>query len=157
MQRFITILILCSLWCAGASGQTVPSAQTAAPSANTPAAAPTTSSEAARKAQSATTEKRPDAVYPKPSGQDSQPTNSANRPSKASKRATHTTAPVLAHSGSKAASPNQGKSTAAPYTGAAGKRSNPGTACSTARVTQSGALDCGTGGDGATAGKIVTK
>ena len=40
------------------------------------------------------------------------------------------------------------------YQGAAGKTDNTSTACSTARTNANGRLDCGTGGEGATPGKV---
>ncbi|MEA3178542.1 MAG: hypothetical protein QOI59_2065 [Gammaproteobacteria bacterium] len=40
------------------------------------------------------------------------------------------------------------------YTGNTGKKTDPGTACSSARPTANGGVDCGTGGDSATAGKV---
>jgi hypothetical protein len=40
------------------------------------------------------------------------------------------------------------------YQGAAGKTDNTSTACSTARTKANGRLDCGTGGEGATPGKV---
>jgi hypothetical protein len=40
------------------------------------------------------------------------------------------------------------------YQGAAGKTDNTSTACNTARTTADGRLDCGTGGEGATPGKV---
>ncbi len=40
------------------------------------------------------------------------------------------------------------------YHGAAGKTDNTSTACSTARTKANGGLDCGTGGEGATPGKV---
>jgi hypothetical protein len=43
------------------------------------------------------------------------------------------------------------------YTGNSGSKQDPGTVCSTARPTPNGGVDCGTSGDSATLGKIVTK
>jgi hypothetical protein len=40
------------------------------------------------------------------------------------------------------------------YTGNTGKKSDPGTACSSARPAANGGMDCGTGGDAATTGKV---
>jgi hypothetical protein len=40
------------------------------------------------------------------------------------------------------------------YKGNTGKKADPGTACSTARPTNNGGVDCGTGGKGATPGKV---
>jgi hypothetical protein len=40
------------------------------------------------------------------------------------------------------------------YTGNTGKKADPGTACSSARPTSNGGVDCGTGGDSATTGKV---
>jgi hypothetical protein len=40
------------------------------------------------------------------------------------------------------------------YTGNTGKKNDPGTACSSARPTPNGGVDCGTTGDAATAGKV---
>jgi len=40
------------------------------------------------------------------------------------------------------------------YTGNTGKKNDPGTACSSARPTPNGGVNCGTTGDAATAGKV---
>ncbi|MBV8782964.1 MAG: hypothetical protein JOZ67_02130 [Gammaproteobacteria bacterium] len=87
---------------------------------------------------------RPDAVYAQPSGQDSAP-KSRPAPSPGVKGPS-TAAGVATHP--------------APYRGNSGRKKQDAaasTACSTARLKKNGQLDCGTGGDAATAGKIVTK
>jgi hypothetical protein len=50
----------------------------------------------------------------------------------------------------------QGKSTEKQkaYTGNTGKKADAGTACSSARATPNGGVDCGTSGNAATAGKV---
>jgi hypothetical protein len=40
------------------------------------------------------------------------------------------------------------------YTGNTGKKTDPGTACSSARPTPNGGVDCGTSGNAATPGKV---
>jgi cytoskeletal protein RodZ len=134
-------------------------AQTApAPPTTTP---PASSQHLQTHAQS---QSRPDAVYPHPSGQDS-PTNkqspSAKKPS--------STAPqqkpgigtgTVEQRGTKAANqaaPVRKLAKQKAYTGNSGSKQDPGTVCSTARPTPNGGVDCGTSGDGATLGKIVTK
>lgn len=110
-------------------------------------------------AQSATTETRPDANYPQPSGQDSQPDNSSHKTRVAtadSKRGTGT----ANHRGSKEADQNREVrklSERKAYTGNSGSKADTSTACSTARPTAEGGVNCGTSGNSATEGTIVTK
>jgi hypothetical protein len=107
---------------------------------------------------------RPDAVYPHPSGQDS-PTNkqspSAKKPSStASQQRPATGTGTVEQRGAKAASqsaPIRKLAKQKSYTGNSGSKQDPGTVCSTARPTPNGGVDCGTSGDSATLGKIVTK
>jgi hypothetical protein len=104
---------------------------------------------------SATAQPRPDATYPNPSGQDSQPNKAPVAPKKATgsapgngnveSRGTRT-------SDQSAAVQDVAKQKA--YKGNTGKKADPGTACSTARPTPNGGVDCGTGGKGATPGKV---
>lgn len=99
---------------------------------------------AAAQTQTPATGERPDALYPQPSGQDSAPKRSAPAPAAAARLR----------------APASAGTHAAPYRGNSGrKRANAAasTACSSARITKNGQLDCGTGGDAATRGKIVTK
>jgi len=90
-------------------------------------------------ASTPSTSDRPDAVYPKPAGQDSSPQRS---------RASKPAAPAPGH-----AAPER----PANYHGNSGKKKATSTACSSARLTGNGQLDCGTHGDAATGGKLVTK
>ena len=92
------------------------------------------------------TESRPDAVYPHPSGQDSNPSTTqvpkatspakSNRPTSAKRTSNHRTSQ--------------------PYTGSSGKKPAASTLCSTPQATKNGGVNCGTTGDNATGGKIVT-
>lgn len=104
------------------------------------------------------TETRPAAKYAHPAGQDSQPDNSSGK-----------TVLAAPGSGKDAASgqeraPGTGQSKQAAelarrktYTQQSGAKANPSTACSTARPTVNGEVDCGTSGNSATLGKVVTK
>ncbi|MDB6159734.1 MAG: hypothetical protein JWO04_3440 [Gammaproteobacteria bacterium] len=104
---------------------------------------------------SATAQPRPDAKYPNPSGQDSQPSKAPVAPKKATgsapgngnveSRGTRTSDQSAA---------SQGAAKQKVYKGNTGKKPDPGTACSTARPTNNGGVDCGTGGKGATPGKV---
>jgi hypothetical protein len=77
---------------------------------------------------------------------------------------TQTTPPPSAPKADPAAAPNttgapktqQGKPAEKQkaYTGNSGKKKDAGTACSSARPTPNGGVDCGTGGNAATAGKV---
>jgi hypothetical protein len=110
---------------------------------------------AASSSSSATAQPRPDANYPNPSGQDSQPGKAPVAPKKATgsapgngnveSRGTRTSDQSAA---------SQGVAKQKVYKGNTGKKPDPGTACSTARPTNKGGVDCGTGGKGATPGKI---
>ena len=96
---------------------------------------------------------RPDADYPHPSGQDSQPSKTpSNKPPEP------TTGKGTAESrGSKTSHQSkqvQNVAKQGAYKGNVGKKGDPGTACSTARSTPNGGLDCGTSGEGATPGKV---
>lgn len=92
------------------------------------------------------TESRPDAVYPHPSGQDSKPSTtqvpkatapaSSNRPASAKRGPNHHASQT--------------------YTGSTGKKPAASTICSTPQATQNGGVNCGTTGNNATNGKIVT-
>ena len=114
--------------------------------------------------QQSQTQSRPDAVYPHPSGQDS-PTNkqspSAKKPrSTASQKGPGTGTGTVEQRGTKAANqsvPVRKLAKQKAYTGNSGSKRDPGTVCSTARPTPKGGVDCGTSGDSATLGKIVTK
>jgi len=112
--------------------------------------------------ESTLTKARPNARYPHPSGQDS-PANNASTstsfPDAASKRGNDPAAaeshkPTGVHAQSNEASRGGQKRA---YTGAVGSKQDPSTACSTARPTNDGGIDCGTSGKSATGGRIVTK
>jgi hypothetical protein len=113
-------------------------AQTAAqPAAKTPASSQT----------------RPDAQYAKPSGQDSQPTKTAPKKATGSSPGQGN----VESRGSKTTDQSAGAQGAVKqkaYNGNTGKKTDAGTACSTARATPSGGVDCGTSGEGATPGKV---
>jgi hypothetical protein len=128
--------------------------QVQAPSPDTPVQ----NAHSATSAQSAT-ETRPDARYPHPSGQDSAPD-----------RSPRTTKLAAAGSGKDKEAGRDQTREATPhskqeaqltkrktYTGNTGSKADPGTACTTARPTVDGGVDCGTSGNSATLGKIVTK
>ena len=113
----------------------------------------------AASSQAAATETRPDARYPHPSGQDSQPDNSSRKTHVASANSKTGTG-TAENRGAKAADqsrPVNKLSQRKTYTGNSGSKADPGTACSTARPTQEGGVDCGTTGNSATEGKYVTK
>jgi hypothetical protein len=128
--------------------------QVQAPSPDTSASARSKPDTAAQSA----TETRPDAKYPHPSGQDSQPDNSSHKTklaaagSRKDKESGQDQTPDASRS-KQAAQLGKRKS----YTGNTGSKANFGTACSTARPTVDGGVDCGTSGNSATEGKIVTK
>jgi hypothetical protein len=97
---------------------------------------------------------RPDATYPNPSGQDSQP-KPANPPAAGSKQgAKPGTVESRGAQTSKQSAGAQGVAKQKAYQGNTGKKSDAGTACSTARPTANGGVDCGTSGEGATPGKV---
>jgi hypothetical protein len=117
-------------------------------SAATPPPATSTSS-------SATAQPRPDARYPNPSGQDSQPNKAPIAPKKATG-----SAPGNGNAESRGTRTSDQSPSAEAiakqkvYKGNTGKKKDAGTACSTARPTSNGGVDCGTGGKGATPGKV---
>ena len=149
MIRLIAFCLAALLSNAVAIAQTAPA---------TPRTTPPASS------QQPQTQTRPDAVYPHPSGQDS-PTNkqspSAKKPrSTASQKGPGTGTGTVEQRGTKAANqsaPVRKLAKQKAYTGNSGSKQDPGTVCSTARPTPNGGVDCGTSGDSATLGKIVTK
>jgi hypothetical protein len=118
----------------------------------------TQTGQSGKPSQSAT-ETRPDARYPHPSGQDSQPDHSSGKTklaavgSKKDKESGQDQKPK-ATGRSKQVDQLAKRNT---YTGSNGSKGDPGTACSTARPTSDGGVDCGTSGNSATMGKIVTK
>jgi hypothetical protein len=131
--------------------------------AQTPPATPKATSPASSQQLPTPPQSRPDAVYPHPSGQDS-PNNkkpNAKTPSSvASQQRPGVGTGTVEQRGTKAANqsaPVRKLAQQKAYTGNSGRKQDPGTACSTARPTPNGGLDCGTSGDGATLGKIVTK
>lgn len=105
------------------------------------------------------TETRPNARYPHPSGQDSQPDNAPRNTrmaaggSKKAAQSGHDQTRQATRQSKQAAGLGKQKS----YTGNSGSKADPGTACTTARPTVDGGVDCGTSGNSATMGKIVTK
>jgi hypothetical protein len=151
MIRLIAFCLAALLSNAVAIAQTAPA---------TPAATPPASSQQPQ----TQTQSRPDAVYPHPSGQDS-PTNkqspSAKKPrSTTSQKRPETGTGTVEQRGTKAANqsaPVRKLAKQKAYTGNSGSKQDPGTVCSTARPTPNGGVDCGTSGDSATLGKIVTK
>lgn len=109
--------------------------------------------------QASAKETRPDANYPSPSGQDSHPENSSHRTRLAGGESKPTNG-TADNRGAKAADqsrPVRKLNERKAYTGSSGSKADPGTACSTARPTQNGGVDCGTTGNSATEGKLVTK
>ena len=130
-----------------------------AQSAATPSSTSTPSTRASSSASAKSgdqQEVRPDARYAKPSGQDSRPSvTKVPKAAPPSPRPKDPTSQNPAQSQNAAGPPTQGGSRA--YTGATGRKADPSTACSTARTTKDGRLDCGTGGDAATTGRIVKK
>jgi hypothetical protein len=128
--------------------------QVQAPSPDTPVQ----SKRSASSAQSAT-ETRPDARYPHPSGQDSQPDRSPHKTqlaaagSKEDKEAGRDQTAAATGQSKQAAHLGKRKT----YTESTGSKADPGTACSTARPTVDGGVDCGTSGNSATLGRTVTK
>ncbi len=105
------------------------------------------------------TETRPDARYPHPSGQDSQSDNSSHKTklaaagSKKDKESGHEQTPEATRQSKQATQLGKQKT----YTQSSGSKADSSTACSTARPTVDGGVDCGTSGNSATMGKIVTK
>jgi hypothetical protein len=116
------------------------------PPASAPQPAPSSSQPASNAA-------RPDANYPKPSGQDSQPSRTTPKQAPGSSPDNGT---VQSQGAQHANQSGQVKSLEKhpTYKGNTGKKKDPGTACSTARPTKNGGVDCGTGGEGATPGKV---
>lgn len=114
---------------------------------------PPSSAQKAQASTPATPQTRPDAKYPNPSGQDSQ--QSRTPPKKASGSAPgNGTVDTRRPKTSDQSPPVQGLAKRKVYTGPSGKKPDPGTACSTARPTPNGGVDCGMGGQGATPGKV---
>jgi hypothetical protein len=132
--------LLSATWFAAAALAQNPSApQPPAPSAQSPA--PSSS------------QTRPDARYPNPSGQDSKPSQTPPKKATGSAPGNGT----VEQRGSRTADQSAASRETAKrktYQGNKGKKPDPGTACSTARPTNNGGVDCGTGGKGATPGKV---
>lgn len=116
------------------------------------APAPTQSSGSTPNASAATPRTRPDARYPNPSGQDSRPSQT---PPHKSVRNGNTKGTVESRSSKTSAqsSASQPVAKQKSYTGNTGKKSDPGTACSSARPTANGGVDCGVSGNAATTGR----
>ena len=110
-------------------------------------------------ARNSATETRPAAKYPHPSGQDSQPDNSSGKTvlaapgSKKDKESGHERAPAATRQSKQADQLAKRKT----YTESSGSKADPSTACTTARPTVNGEVDCGMSGKSATEGKVVTK
>lgn len=124
-------------------------------SAPSTAAPPSTTPPSAAPGPSATVQPSRDAHYPKPSGQDSRPSNKPSPPKKSmasgpGKGDPEGRGPRIAAQ----SAPAQQAAKQPKYRGNIGKKADPGTACSTARPTANGGVDCGTGGEGATPGKV---
>lgn len=104
-------------------------------------------------------ETRPDARYPQPSGQDSRPDKSSHTTKLAEAQSNRGNGTVENRGAKTADQSKQVKKLAKnkTYTGRSGSKADTGTACSTARPTKNGGVDCGTTGDSATLGKTVTK
>jgi hypothetical protein len=96
---------------------------------------------------------RPDAKYPRPSGQDSRPSTTTPKAASGSSPAKGDPERRGTSTAKQSAAARHVEKQGA-YRGQQGKKSDPGTACSTARATPGGGVDCGTGGEGATPGKI---
>jgi hypothetical protein len=96
---------------------------------------------------------RPDAVYPKPSGQDSAPKKAPVKPQQPPRSSP--AASTVESRGTRAAdqtAPVQKLAKQKTYSGNSGKKPDPGTACSTARPTPKGGVDCGMNGSSAVPG-----
>ena len=109
--------------------------------------------------QQSATEIRPSASYPHPSGQDSQPDH-APRTTKLAAVGSKTDRESGKDQSAAATDNSQQVNRLArkkSYSGRSGPKSDPGTACSTARPTSDGGVDCGMSGNSATNGHIVTK
>lgn len=100
-----------------------------------------------------TKQTRPDARYPNPSGQDSRP--GVTTPKQASGSTPgQGTVEARGTQTKQQSKPAQDVAKRGNYKGNEGRKGDSGTACSTARATPNGGVDCGTGGSGATPGKI---
>jgi hypothetical protein len=115
--------------------------------------AATQPSQSAPTTSAATPQTRPDAKYPNPSGQDSQPSQTAPKKSNRTGNTNGTVEPRGSKTKDQSAA-SQGVAKQKSYTGNSGKKSDPGTACSSARPTANGGVDCGVGGNAATTGRI---
>lgn len=169
MKPTLAALLIGLLSSGSVMAQSTPSsppatATPAAPSPNTPTASSTPEAQASSNSPDSgdpqairrqASAGRPDAVYPHPSGQDSQPstTHTKGRPQRRGARdsATVESRGTRTNDQSK---PAQSTAAQKAYGGSSGKKADPGTACSTARPAPNGGVDCGTGGNGATPGKV---
>lgn len=134
MNRLISV---CALACALQAGLAL--AQTAPPT-NSPPGNTSSSS-------------RSDARYPHPAGQDAAPVQ--KKPPKPPAPATPGTVDQRGTQTRNQSPPVREAVHRKAYT--TGSKPDPGTACSTARPTKNGGVDCGTSGTGATVGRTVTK
>lgn len=175
MIRISTVCVSSMLLVTGvANAQSAPATPAAAPPASSQQSKnPTTQGQPQSQSRSQSqsrprpesqSQARPDAVYPHPSGQDS-PNNKKSAPGTNSGAVGSQQRPgvgvgTVEQRGAKAAdqsAPVRKLAQQKTYTQKSGSKQDPGTACSTARPTPNGGVDCGTGGDSATLGKIVTK
>jgi hypothetical protein len=121
-------------------------------SQSTFAQAPNQPSSSTSRTSAAAPQTRPDARYPNPSGQDSRP--SETHPQKSVRNGK--TQGTVESRGSKTSDQSAASQPVAKqksYTGNTGKKSDPGTACSSARPTPNGGIDCGVSGNAATTGR----
>ena len=101
----------------------------------------------------ATAQPRPDVTHSKPANQSKQPFKAAAKKSSNSAQGMGTPEARGPRTTDQSA-PAQAVAKQKSYQGSFGKKADPGTACSTARPTPNGGVDCGTGGEGATHGKV---
>jgi hypothetical protein len=141
MKRTTWVGLLSTLWLAPlAFGQT-------------PATQPPSAGPGARSPAPSSSQPRPDARYPNPSGQDSKPNQTPPKKATASTAANGTVEQRGSRTKDQSAA-SQETAKRKTYQGHTGKKIDPGTACSTARPTKKGGVDCGTSGAGATPGKV---
>lgn len=161
-MKQLALLCLCgSVWYAqGALAQVSSATQPPPAPSATPSTSPASSTAPApppstAPAPSATQQPSRDAKYPKPSGQDSQPSDRPSPPKKSMTSGPSQGNPEARGSRTADQSAAVQQTAKQPvYRGNAGKKADPGTACSTARPTKNGGVDCGMGGEGATPGKV---
>jgi len=142
MKRTALVGLLSTVWLAPlAFGQ------------NPAATQPPSSTPGAQTPAPSSSQTRPDAQYPNPSGQDRKPSQTPPRKATGSAPGNGSVEQRGSRTKDQSAA-SQGTAKRKTYRGNTGKKSDPGTACSTARPTKNGSVDCGTGGEGATPGKV---